>query len=193
MARRPAPSHRVRTKQLELGLPRHGGWRPGAGRKPAGPRPQVSHAARQPISRDTPVHVTLRLVAGLASLRRRATYATLREALVAGSLGAGYRVVHHSVQTNHVHLIIECDDATALARGMNGLTVRLARRLNRVLGRRGEVFADRYHARLLRTPAEVRAALLYVLNNRRRHAAQSGVRLPPGWLDPFSSAASFAG
>jgi hypothetical protein len=63
--------------------------------------------------------------------------------------------------------------------------------------RHGRVIADRYHARLLESPLEVRRALLYVLNNMRRHAAQRGshvlAQLPRGWLDPFSSAAVFDG
>jgi hypothetical protein len=44
-----------------------------------------------------------------------------------------------------------------------------ARRLDGVVGRRGRVFADRYHARPLTNPAQVRRALCDVLNNWRRH------------------------
>jgi hypothetical protein len=80
-----------------------------------------------------------------------------------------------------------------LARGMNALCTSLARRLNRALGRRGKFFGDRYHARVLKTPLEVKHALAYVLNNARRHASQRGERMAPGWLDPFSSARAFTG
>jgi hypothetical protein len=80
---------------------------------------------------------------------------------------------------------------------MQGLGIRLARGLNTLMKRRGRVVADRYHARLLATPLELRRALLYVLNNTRRHAAQRGAdalaQLPRGWLDPFSSAPVFDG
>ena len=65
--------------------------------------------------------------------------------------------------------------------------------LNKKLGRTGAVFADRYHDHSLRTPSEVRNALLYVLNNARRHAAQHKRRLPRTWLDPCSSARVFHG
>ena len=78
----------------------------------------------------------------------------------------------------------------ALSRGLQGLFIRVAKALNRELGRRGKVFADRYHDRLLRSPGQVRNALAYVLNNYRRHSRRSLAR---GWLDPCSSAADFKG
>ena len=65
--------------------------------------------------------------------------------------------------------------------------------MNSLLERKGRVFSDRYHDRLLNTPAEVRNALAYVLNNARRHAASSGHSRPPGWVDPCSSGSDFDG
>jgi hypothetical protein len=60
---------------------------------------------------------------------------------------------------------------------VRGLAIRVARAVNRALGRRGRVFADRYHARALTTPRAVRHALVYVLMNpeapTRRHRARS--------------------
>jgi hypothetical protein len=105
----------------------------------------------------------------------------------------GFRLVHYSVQGNHLHLLVEADDRTALMQGAKGLSVRLARALNRVMGRRGQVFADRYHAQLLDGPARVRWALRYVICNARRHAAQRGERYSPTWIDPYSSARFFDG
>ena len=98
-----------------------------------------------------------------------------------------------SVQGNHLHLIVEAADERVLSRGMQGLQIRLAKRLNRLFGRRGKLFRERYHAQPLRSPKQVRGALAYVLNNRRRHLAASGKRLQAGYLDPFSSAPHFQG
>jgi len=103
------------------------------------------------------------------------------------------RVVHYSVQHNHLHLIAEADDARALTRGLQGLTIRLAKRLNKHLGRKGKVFADRYHARALKTPTEVRNTLRYVLQNARKHALERGELLPDGAIDLCSSAPYFDG
>ncbi|MEO1484005.1 MAG: transposase, partial [Myxococcota bacterium] len=105
----------------------------------------------------------------------------------------GGRVVQWSVQRDHIHLLVEAHGAPALAKAMQGLSVCIARRLNKALGRRGPAFQDRYHAHILKTPREVRHALAYVLNNARRHAAQRGLRLPRAFVDPCSSAAHFDG
>jgi hypothetical protein len=99
-------------------------------------------------------------------------------------------VVEYSIQGNHLHLMIEAEDKRALGRGMQGLKVRLARRLNTLFGRRGTMFRERYHCRQLRSPREVRHGLGYVLNNRRRHVGRTLAR---DWVDPFSSAPGFSG
>ena len=97
------------------------------------------------------------------------------------------------VQGNHLHLIFEASDWRALSRGVKGLSVRLARAINRAMGRTGRVFSDRYHVHVLKTPRETRNGLVYVIQNWRKHAAEARVSIPRGALDPFSSARWFAG
>lgn len=160
----------MRAAQLPLRFGGRGGKRPGAGRKPKGVRAGVSHAARPSVSRHRPLHVTLRMTRGLPSLREQALLAALRGALRAGKERFGLRVVHYSIQRDHVHLVVEAADRRALTRGMQGLDVRVARAINGVLRKRGTVLGDRYHARALGSPREVRRVLLYVLLNWRKHA-----------------------
>jgi len=71
---------------------------------------------------------------------------------------------------------------------MRSLTIRLALRVNRVLKRRGALLADRWHGRELKTPREVRNALVYVLANGAKH----GLKGADG-MDPLSSAPYFRG
>jgi len=129
------------------------------------------------------VHVTLR--AGLRSLRTQQVARTLLSGL-RDSNRDWFRIVHYSVQENHVHLIVEAEDRQALSSGVRGLMVRIARRVNRLLLRRGRFWADRWHGRDLEGPRQVRHALVYVLQNRKKHA-------PGAALDPLSSAHSFDG
>ena len=175
------------TKQLDLPLAKRtwGGARPGAGRKPGGRR-TVAHRARAVHRARHPVHVTLRARGGLPSFRERAIFDAMKAAIAAAS-GSAFRVIHFSVQTNHVHLIVEARDARALSSGMLSLGVRMARAINRVLQISGSVWKERYHARALETPREVRNAIVYVLMNATKH----GVRLTG--LDRFSSAQWFDG
>jgi REP element-mobilizing transposase RayT len=78
-------------------------------------------------------------------------------------------VVHFSVQGNHVHLVVEADDRRAMTQGMRALLIRVAKRLNDLMGTSGRVYADRFHERVLRTSREVRNVVRYVLRNHEHH------------------------
>ena len=151
----------------------------------------MSHARRPEVDARHPVHVTLRLVRGLPNLRTKRLRRVVEAALMAGGARFGMSLVHYSVQSNHVHLLVEVEGKRALSRGMQGLQIRLARRLNAALQRAGQVFADRYHAHVLTTPTEVRNALAYVLNNAKKHLRQVGRRVSAQWVDPCSTAGRF--
>jgi REP element-mobilizing transposase RayT len=115
------------------------------------------------------VHAVLRTRDGLPGLRDQPIFREVRAAIEAGAARFGLRLVHFSVQGNHIHLIVEAADREALTRGMQGLAIRVARAINRASGRKGRVFADHYFARDLTTPAEVRRAVRYVLDNHLHH------------------------
>lgn len=184
-------------KQLTLDVvpPRRwGGRRAGAGRK-RGAMSRMMHRGRGAVSRHTPCHVTLRVRRDVPSLRDRRLVREIERSFGAACERGRFRLVHYSLQRDHVHLLVEADGPAALARGMISIGARLARAVNRVFRRRGAVLADRFHHRVLRTPREVRNALGYVLLNFRKHAVAAG-RAGSGaivLLDPASSARWFAG
>jgi REP element-mobilizing transposase RayT len=122
------------------------------------------------------------------NLRSRRSFRVIAAALRVGGDRFDVRVVEFSVQGNHIHLVVEAPNRGALARAIQGLSIRVAKGLNRMMGRAGRVMGDRYHARLLRTPTEVRHAIRYVLSNARKHAAERGEPYAPGYVDPYSSA-----
>jgi REP element-mobilizing transposase RayT len=177
--------------QGELPLPRRGGTRRGAGRKPRGARAGVAHRPRPPIRRKTPVHVTVRLVPDVGNVRRFKLAPAMRRAIAGGAVKDGFRLCQFSIQRNHLHLACEADSNEALARGMQGFEIRFAKRVNGKLGRKGKVFADRFHAVPVRSPRQLRTTLCYILNNARRHGERIDDRY--GGVDPFSSAWWFDG
>jgi REP element-mobilizing transposase RayT len=178
---------RKKTAQTQLAFRTRGGKRRGAGRKPCGSIAGVSHRARPASYAREPVLVTMKVRREVWNLRTQRVMRRLLPALLAA--GARLRIVQFSVQSDHVHILAEADDAGALSRGVQGLAVRLARAVNRVMKRTGKVFKDRFHSRVLRSPRQMRNALAYVLGNARHH----GVALPPRGVDPCSSAARFDG
>jgi REP element-mobilizing transposase RayT len=163
---------------------KHGGARPGAGRKKS-VRRGGPHRARPELSKTHPVHVTLRL--NRFELRNRTVYNVIRRVLAVLLDAPDFRVVHISIQNNHLHLLVEADNRRALTRGMQRFSIRTARALGIALGHGGKIFPWRYHAKQITTPRQARNALAYVLNNWRRHREDQGhpIRMAAK-LDPYS-------
>ena len=158
-------------------LQAHGGARRGTGRKPKGRVASVMHLARPRLSGREPVLVTLKFESTLPSARSQFAFRLILRSLACARDRFGMRVIQFSVQRDHIHLLVEAASSAALTRAMKGLAVRLARGLNRRLKRRGRVFKERYHGRVLATPRQVRNALAYVLSNGRKHGhAPDGAR-----------------
>src|ERR1043166_6014357 len=185
-----------RKRHVQQDLFKRGGKRRGAGRKPKGSRAGERHEARPDFKRYHGLHVVLRVVPEVGNLRRRKMYKALRDATITAALRERFRIVYISLQRTHVHLGVEAEHRAALARGMQGFTISAARHINTALGdgvrrRRGRVFADRYHVKVIKSPTQARNTISYVLSNwRHHHEDQQG--LASRWLvDPFSSGFSF--
>ena len=180
-------------KQGTLPFRQRGGRREGAGRKPNGDQALVSHASRATLAARFPAHVTMKLQRGLPRLRNRPEYQALLAAFAGGCDRGTFRLTHYAVLNDHLHLLVEAADRASLSRGLQGLAIRIAKALNKRWRRRGTVFADRYHDRVLKTPREVRNALLYVLGNGKKHAAEGRAVKVGQAIDTFTSAPWFDG
>ena len=167
-----------------------GGWRPGAGAKKTG-RNAIAHESREPVAGYHPCHVTLKVRSDVPSLRSRRLVRALEESFRKACERGKFRLVHYSIQKDHLHLIVEAHGRDALGCGMKSLGARVARAVNRVFERTGPVLKERYHLHVLKTPREVRNALRYVLLNARRHG--HGRTRGASKLDPASSGRWFKG
>jgi len=185
---------------------RWGGARPGAGRKPRKGKARqrgwgksghdTDHRMRPEHAQRFPVHVTLRVKQDVKRLRRGYVLRKLRRALVVvAKREQVFRVVHMSIQGNHLHLLVEAANKRELARGMQAFAISAARAINRAQQRTGKVFAYRYHSVEIKNRRQTRHALAYVLNNWRRHAEDkhSGRRALRAAVDPYSSGVLFDG
>jgi REP element-mobilizing transposase RayT len=146
-----------------------------------------------------PVLVTCRIARDLRTLRTRRMYRAIRSATRIAARRSDFRIVHLSIQKDHLHLIVEADGKVALARGMQGFAISAAKQIHRALreatGARRDtaVFTDRYHPRALKTPTEVRHAIAYVLNNWRKHGEHRTPELAARPIDLFASGVGFDG
>jgi REP element-mobilizing transposase RayT len=179
-------------KQQALDLRTWGGTRRGAGRKPKGERSMGAHRRRERFRGVRPVHVSLRAAPHVWNLRSERSFTIVHGALADARRRPGFRVVQYAIEGNHLHLVVEADGSSRLSVGVRAIEVRLARRLNRMMGRTGPVFESRFHAHLLRTRAEARNAARYVADNHRNHLARKGIEVPAAAADRYSSEAGRA-
>jgi REP element-mobilizing transposase RayT len=184
-------------RQVEFVFRKWGGERAGAGRKATGKfgrepdgaaRAGVAHERRPEVAPTVPLHVTIRTVYNPRNLRHPAVGAAIGKVLKKRARRElGCHVVHFTILRNHLHFIVEAADREALSRGMQGLLSGLARVINRTTGCSGKVWNNRYHARPLASPREVRNCLVYVMHNGQKHGETMAA------VDPFSSGAWFDG
>lgn len=188
----------ARRKVEQLGLFKsRGGKRRGAGRKPKGTRAGARHKRRPKLAARYPVHVVLRVAADVGSLRRRETYHAIRKATERAVGHDDARIAQLSIQSNHIHLLVEANDERSLARLMQGFQVSAARHINAAIvdtsghRRRGAVFPDRYHATIITTPKQARHTISYVLLNWKRHNEHRSDVARTWKIDWYSSSISF--
>jgi REP element-mobilizing transposase RayT len=180
--------------ECESSSGKRGGARKGAGRKKSRKRHDSPHRARPSLSAKHPVHVVLRTQNYVPRLRVGHAYRALRRTLNRYMGRDDFRVVHISIQHNHLHLLIEAANRRALSRCMQSFAINAARAIQVELGIRGKVFAYRYHATQIRTPFHARHALAYILNNWRRHREDLATeRTRAASIDPYASGPSFDG
>ncbi len=176
--------------------------RRGVGRPKRGDRASERHQKRASFAGRNPIHVVVRAHEDVQPLRRKVVYQAIRRATKVVARSTDMRIVYYSIQNTHIHLLVEAADKVALAKGMQSFGVSAARHINTALfeaalerglvvaRRQGPVIADRYHARILKTPREVRNCISYVMNNWRHHGADRDAKWPTDW---YSSGPIFRG
>ena len=168
-------------KQLELFRPRRS---PAAAREHLPTRRgRVPHSTRPEVSGG--VHVVQRIARGLPELRTPRLLRVFERCFRAAKEKEGFALTHYSVQRDHLHLVVEAKDRHSLARGMQALSIRVAKQLNSHWHRRGKgrVFAERYFATALTSWQQIWRTIRYVLSNGRKHGTWTEKDRP----DPFSS------
>ena len=144
---------------------------------------RVPHSPRPSVALSEGVHVTIKLLGDIPSLRQEHVIKVIEDCFRKIKFRFDLALTAYTVMSNHIHLLVCVPNNEALRRGMQGLNIRLARAINRLFNRKGKVFADRFHARAVRGMNAVRKALRYVVQNARKH----GVPIPAGQWDRYSS------
>ncbi len=163
----------ARQQKLNIYRGKRGGRRPGSGRKRIHSK-GVAHRHREKVHHRHPMHINFKVVKGVSNLRNKTILKALKRAIV-NARRMGLKVNQYSLQSNHVHLVVEAGSNHILTKGMRSLTITFAKRINGIFKREGKVQKERFHLHILRTLREVKNALRYVLNNHEKHTGKKGV------------------
>jgi len=148
-------------KQLKLNVykGKRGGRRPGSGRKRIHSK-GVSHQRRERVTTKQALHVNFKV---RTSIRNKECLQILKRS-IQNARSHGLRVLHFSLESNHIHLILEASNNTVLTKGMRSLTITFAKGVEK-----GRIQIERYHLHVLRTLRETKNAIHYVLFNHQKH------------------------
>ena len=139
----------------------------------------IRHTKREEITRPMPTHLTIKLIT--AHIQNKFILKALRHAILRARI-QGLRIVHYSLEHNHVHIYAEATDNLTLAKGMKALGVSLVKKMNNYLKHKGSCYKTRYHLRILRSATEVKNVLCYILKNGIKHKRTKFI------IDPYNSA-----
>lgn len=157
------------SRQTSLNLNRGvwGGRRSGSGRKRIHSK-GVAHRTRELINSKKPMHVNFKY---RVHVKNKEVLRILKRAIFNSGI-KGLRILHYSIQSNHMHFIVEADNNRILESGMRSLTVTIAKGL-----KEGKVQLERYHLHVLKSIRETRNAIHYVLFNEQKHSRRKIVEL----------------
>lgn len=167
----------MKQQELDLYKGRRGGPRPGAGR-PRKKSKGVAHVRREFVTPHTPLHINFKYSAFIQ------TDNVLKSLEIAcyNALSFDFEVCYYTIQSNHIHLIAEAKDRTALIKGMRSITNTLIKRIGK-----GSNQIERYHLHVLKNPTETKNALEYVIHNDMKHTGRKNLK----FTGNYSPAESF--
>ncbi len=159
------PPRKPRQEKLPLKQKfKHGGFRIGAGRPESDFQ---THSARETLTGNHPLHITFKIKTGLPNLRQKRFYQAFKKSVLKAQK-KGLNLLHFSILSNHVHMIVEIADNETLHSALKSLNTAFAKRVNFLIGRVGAVLRERFHMHILKTPTEYIKVLRYVLMNAKK-------------------------
>ncbi len=139
----------------------------GAGR-PALNDPGIRHTKRPLLKKPTSLHLTVKIKKNKAEIKNKSVLAILKRSIL-NARRQGLRVIHYSLEYDHVHLLIEADNNHILGKGMQAFGVTFSKAINRLKKLTGEVYKHRYHFRRISSSKELKNVMNYIFTNGVKH------------------------
>lgn len=140
----------------------------------------IRHTKRPDLTRPSSLHLTVKIEKSKANLKNKNVLAILKKAIF-NARRQGLKVIHYSLEYDHIHLIIEADNNRTLGKGMQAFGVTLAKAINRMRKVKGQVYKHRYHFRQITSSRQLKNVMTYIFNNGVKHKTSATA------LSPFNS------
>lgn len=140
----------------------------------------IRHIEREEIFRTTSLHLTIKVRSHKADIKSKLVLRALHHAILRARR-KGLKIIHYTLEYNHIHLLVEASDKSVVHQGMQALGISLSKRINKIKGVTGSVYKHRYHLRKITSPRELKNVLHYIFNNGIHHSRTKSI------LDPYNS------
>jgi REP element-mobilizing transposase RayT len=142
--------------------------------------PGIRHTERPLITRLSSLHLTVKILRIKANLKNKVVLSILKRSIL-NARKMGLRVIHFSLEYDHVHLLIEAENNIILGKGMQAFGVTFSKALNRMRKINGAVYKHRYHFRKIVGARQLKNVLNYIFNNGIKHKTAKSL------INPFNS------
>lgn len=140
----------------------------------------IRHTVRPRIHKTTMLHLTIKVRENKADIKNKRILKLLHHAIKRARLQR-LKVLHYTLEYNHVHLLVEATNNQILHKGMQAFGITFSKWINRLKLRKGTVYKHRYHFHALRSTRERKNALNYIFTNGVKHGRTRSR------IDPYNS------
>ena len=147
--------------QLNLLNPKRAG-------RPAIHDPGIRHTKRFKLKKSSSLHLTIKVRDNKADIQNKRILKALHYAIKRARLKE-LKVIHYTLEYNHVHLLVESADNSVLHRGMQAFGITIAKAINKIKRTKGNVYKNRYHLRIINSPKQLKNVLHYIFCNGIKH------------------------
>lgn len=140
----------------------------------------IRHIARPKLKKPSSLHLTIKVRSNKADIQSKKILKALHHAIMRARFKK-LKVIHYTLEYNHIHLLVECNDNRILQQGMQALGISLSKAINKIKRLKGGVYKHRYHFRQISNPRQLKNVLHYIFHNGIKHRRASSL------LDPYNS------
>lgn len=140
----------------------------------------IRHIKRERINKPTSMHITIKVRENKADIKSKRILKALHRVIFRARL-KGIKIIHYTLEYNHVHLLVEAGDHRIMHQGMQGFGISFAKAINKLKTRKGGVYKHRHHLRKINSARDLKNVLHYIFNNRKHHKRALSI------LDPYNS------